>query len=80
MKEFNVTGTCIPEKHFMVDISEKLNKVMELVERGKYFTINRPRQFGKTTLMFLLSKLLKQNEDCLQQNGDILLILRLSAR
>ncbi len=49
MKYFNVTGLCIPEKHYMVDISSKVKKIIEMVERGDYFTINRPRQFGKTT-------------------------------
>lgn len=49
MKEFNVTGLCIPEKHFMVDISGKVKKIAEMVDKGAYFTINRPRQFGKTT-------------------------------
>jgi hypothetical protein len=49
MKCFNVTGLCIPEKHYMVDISLKVKKIIEMVDRGDYFTINRPRQFGKTT-------------------------------
>ena len=49
MKYFNVTGLCIPEKHYMVDISLKVKKIIEMVDRGDYFTINRPRQFGKTT-------------------------------
>ena len=49
MKYFNVTGLCIPKKHYMVDISSKVNKIIEMVDRGDYFTINRPRQFGKTT-------------------------------
>lgn len=49
MKYFNVTGLCIPEKHYMVDISSKIKKILEMVDRGDYFTINRPRQFGKTT-------------------------------
>jgi hypothetical protein len=40
-KEFNVTGVCFPDKHYMVNTSEKLNAIMNLVERGKYFTINR---------------------------------------
>ena len=26
-KEFNTTGTCIPEKHYMADTSKKLEKV-----------------------------------------------------
>ncbi|TAF65857.1 MAG: AAA family ATPase [Cytophagales bacterium] len=53
-KRFNDTGLCIPNKHFMVDTSAKIEKVMDLVENGEYFTINRPRQFGKTTTAFLL--------------------------
>ncbi|PUU86383.1 MAG: hypothetical protein CI949_4061, partial [Halanaerobium sp.] len=25
MKEFNTTGVCIPEKHYMADVSKKIN-------------------------------------------------------
>ena len=59
MKEFNITTTCIPEKHYMVDTSGKIDKIIKnLVDKGKYFTINRARQFGKTTTMFrLMNKL-----------------------
>ncbi|OAA88605.1 AAA-like domain-containing protein [Clostridium ljungdahlii] len=62
-KEFNVTGTCIPEMHYMVDTSNKLKKVIRLIDKGKYFIINRPRQYGKTTTLFLLEKTLNKNED-----------------
>jgi hypothetical protein len=48
-KEFNDTGLCIPNRHYMVDNSDKLKQIIAFVEKGKYFTINRPRQFGKTT-------------------------------
>lgn len=51
MKEFNITGLCIPEMHYMVDISEKINEIKKLVFKGKYFTINRARQYGKTTVI-----------------------------
>ncbi|WP_265231205.1 hypothetical protein [Clostridium sporogenes] len=30
-KRFNVTGTCIPEKHYMVDVSNKLESILELI-------------------------------------------------
>lgn len=63
-KRFNDTGLCIPSKHYMVDTSAKLNQIIQLVERGEYFTINRPRQFGKTTTLFLLAKQLNQRDDC----------------
>jgi len=58
-KEFNITGTCIPEKHFMADVSDKLEKILALITTGKYFTINRPRQYGKTTTMYLLKQRLE---------------------
>ncbi|QTL99750.1 AAA family ATPase [Iocasia frigidifontis] len=58
MKKFNVTGVCIPEEHYMVDISKKIEKIEKMVDEGAYFTINRPRQYGKTTTMFLLTKAL----------------------
>ena len=61
-KEFNVTGTCIPSMHYMVDVSSKINKIFKFVEKGKYFTINRPRQYGKTTVLFMLEKYLSQCE------------------
>ncbi|BAH06866.1 hypothetical protein CKR_1815 [Clostridium kluyveri NBRC 12016] len=64
-KEFNVTGTCIPEMHYMVDISNKLDKVFRLIEKGKYFVINRPRQYGKTTTLFLLNRELKKDNNYL---------------
>ena len=58
MKEFNTTAVCIPEKHYMVDLSEKTREIKRLVDAGKYFTINRARQYGKTTTLNALSKLL----------------------
>lgn len=54
MKTFNTTAVCVPDKHYMVDISEKIEKIKELVDAGKYFTINRARQYGKTTTLAAL--------------------------
>ncbi len=62
-KRFNDTGLCIPYRHYMVDTSAKLKQIIQLTERGEYFTINRPRQFGKTTTLFLLAKQLNQLDD-----------------
>ena len=59
MKRFNVTGVCVPEKHYMVDISDKLAQIKEMVDYGDYFMINRARQYGKTTTLSLLKKMLK---------------------
>jgi hypothetical protein len=60
MREFNVTGLCLPSKHYMADTSEKIAKIMELIEKGKYFTINRGRQYGKTTTIRILEKVLQE--------------------
>lgn len=57
-KVFNVTGDCKPDLHYMVDISEKLKQIKEMVDDGKYFTINRARQYGKTTTLAALEKFL----------------------
>lgn len=61
MKRFHVTGTCIPDKHYMADISSKLDQIVEMIEQDSYFTINRARQYGKTTSLMLLWKRLKNS-------------------
>jgi hypothetical protein len=40
----------------MADISGKTEQIKILVDRGDYFTINRARQFGKTTMLYALRK------------------------
>ncbi len=59
-KEFNDTGLCVPHLHYMANRSLKIARMLKLVEKGKYFTINRPRQYGKTTLLYLLEKELEK--------------------
>ena len=51
VKWFNVKGLCIPSKHYMVDITDRLKKMKRLVDREEYFVINRGRQYGKTTTL-----------------------------
>ena len=50
-KEFNVTGSCNPQRHYMVDTKKRFKAVENLIDRGNYFTINRARQYGKTTML-----------------------------
>lgn len=64
-KKFNITGTCVPGLHYMADISAKLKATLALVEDNQYFIINRPRQYGKTTMLLHLSRALKQSGDYL---------------
>jgi len=58
MKHFNVTGLCLPGRDYMCDISNKVSQIAAMVERGNYFTINRARQYGKTTVIRQLEKVL----------------------
>ncbi|MCP5046443.1 MAG: AAA family ATPase [bacterium] len=61
-KRFNDTGVCIPGRHYMVDTADKISQIFKMVEQGDYFVINRPRQYGKTTTLFLLNRKLKQTD------------------
>ena len=61
MKAFNTTAVCIPSKHYMVDLSERVKEIKKLVDDGKYFTINRARQYGKTTTLNALQQILKND-------------------
>lgn len=60
-KVFNVTADCKPNQHYMVDISNKLEKIKEMVDQGQYFTINRARQYGKTTTLRALERILNKD-------------------
>ena len=59
MKRFNVTGNCIPEENYMVDIGDKIAEIKKLIDDKYYFTINRARQYGKTTTLGMLERTLK---------------------
>ncbi len=61
IRTFNTTGICDPKFHYMVDLSERLAQVRILVDMGKYFTINRARQFGKTTTLHALADYLNHD-------------------
>ena len=64
MKVFNTTGTCRPNQHYMVDITERLEIIKGMVSRGDYFCINRSRQYGKTTTLRNLKGHLEQAGYC----------------
>ncbi|MCL1918945.1 MAG: AAA-like domain-containing protein, partial [Peptococcaceae bacterium] len=64
MRRFNVTGLCVQSKDYMVDISGKLEKIMELIDDSSYFTINRARQYGKTTTLSMIQKTLADEYTC----------------
>ena len=53
---FNTTGPCFPDQHYMVPPERRLDRALELIEDGKYFTLTGGRQTGKTTSLFWLVK------------------------
>ena len=59
-RRFNITGLCVPDRHYVVDISSRLEEIRKLVEEGAYFTINRARQYGKTTTLNALAGILAE--------------------
>lgn len=78
VKKFNITGKCHPTKHYMADVSGKLEHIRKMVEEGDYFIINRPRQYGKTTTLYVLSELLRKTGNYIVLNtsfegiGDVI--------
>ena len=61
MKEFNTTGICYPYKHYMVNIDSRIEEIERAVAKGEYITINRGRQYGKTTTLYHLAEKLQEN-------------------
>ena len=54
-KTFNVSGVCVPDLHYMVDLENRLEAIKAMVDAGQYFTINKARQYGKTTTLRALA-------------------------
>ena len=60
LRYFNTEGRCIPKKHYMVPLEERLKVIKEqFVDQEKYFVINRGRQYGKTTTLRALAEYLQ---------------------
>lgn len=59
-KRFNISGDCKANLHYMVNLDTRLQKIKRMVDNGDYFTINRARQYGKTTTLKALSRLLEK--------------------
>jgi hypothetical protein len=69
-KEFNITGRCLVNEHYMADVSAKITQTVQLAEQGKYFIINRPRQYGKTTTLFAIGQALQNKGGYVVFNGS----------
>lgn len=59
-KKFNITGSCNPERHYMVNSKKRFEAVEGLIDAGEYFTINRARQYGKTTTLYMIWRRLSE--------------------
>ncbi len=61
-KYFNTEGSCKPKEHYMVKLDDRLEMTKNLlINRKKYFVINRGRQYGKTTTLRALEEYLKDD-------------------
>lgn len=60
-KKFNTNGFCDPKLHYMVNLSSRLDEIKSMVDDGKYFTIHRARQYGKTTILSALADFLQKD-------------------
>ena len=60
-RSFNITGACNPQEHYMVNLNSRLAEIKKMVDAGKYFVINRGRQYGKTTTLKALKKYLQDD-------------------
>ena len=59
---FNTEGLCTPEEHYMVRLDDRMAQIKrKLVDRKKYFVINRGRQYGKTTTLRALAEYLAED-------------------
>ncbi len=60
-RTFNTAGVCIPEQNYMVDISARVDMIIaDYIDEGKYFTVNRARQYGKSTMLYLMEQKLRE--------------------
>lgn len=70
-KEFNVTGNCNPKQHYMVNITSRLEAIKRMVDAGQYITVNRARQYGKTTTLIALEQYLSDKYYVLNMDFQI---------
>lgn len=55
-RKFNYTGACVPGKHYMVNLDQRVEAITTRIDDGEYFSIDRPRQSGKTTILDMLER------------------------
>ena len=68
MKEFNTTGSCNPERHYIVDTDKRFKSVENLIEKGKYLAIRGMNEGYLVTFDFSKNKS-TANPQWLEVNG-----------
>lgn len=58
---FNITGSCNPQEHYMINLDSRLAEIKKMIDKGQYFCINRGRQYGKTTTLKALQQYLSDS-------------------
>lgn len=59
-RNFNTTGPCRPELHYMLPPEARLPDLWPMVEEQLYFVLHAPRQTGKTTAMMAFAARLRE--------------------
>ena len=60
-KQFNAEGICFVKQHYMVNLDRRITEIKKLIDNEKYFTINKARQYGKTTTLSVLKDNLQED-------------------
>jgi hypothetical protein len=55
-RNFNTTGLCYPDEHYMLPALPRLPDVNDMIEGKYYFVLHSPRQSGKTICLDALTK------------------------
>lgn len=57
MRHFNTEGPVVANKHYCIPPLERvdLDEILRLIEWGRYFALNAPRQTGKTSVLLALA-------------------------
>ena len=67
MRKFNVTGICVPDMHYMVDISGKIEQIFRLMEEKAYFIIDKANEASNNSLFVRFLKMLRDKETRINQ-------------
>jgi len=51
MREFNVTGPCEPDLHYLLSPLDRAPRIVDRVRRRCFLSVSGPRQSGKTSLL-----------------------------